>query len=87
MAEERERTTVEKTEMSASKVFYFLLGLGLWSLISVLLTPRSGDESRRYVSQKARDTKDYAQKKAQEVQDRAGTLVEQGKEAFREEKQ
>ncbi len=86
MAEELDRA-VEKTERSTSKVLYFLLGLGVGSVISVLLTPQSGDATRRYVSLKAKDASDYAQRKAQEVQERAGTLVEQSKEAIKEKKQ
>ena len=86
MAEEPNRA-VEKSETGSSKALYFLLGLGLGSVISVLLAPQSGDETRRYVSQKAKDASDYAQRKAQEVQERAGTLVEQGKEAIKEKKQ
>jgi hypothetical protein len=62
------------------------LSLDLW-VIESLLAPQSGDETRRYVSRKAKDASDYAQRKAQEVQERAGTLLEQGKEAIKEKKQ
>jgi gas vesicle protein len=85
MAEELDRA-VQETRRSSSEVLYFLLGLGLGSLISVLLAPQSGDETRHYVSRKAKDASDYAQRKTREVQERAGTLVEQGKEAIQEKK-
>lgn len=87
MAEELDRTTVEETETSASRVLYFLLGLGLGSLISVLLAPQSGDETRSYLFQKVRGASDYAQRKAREVQARAENSVEQGKEVVRKRKQ
>ena len=77
----------EKAETGASGAVYFLLGLGLGSVLTVLFAPQSGDETRAYVSRKARDAKDYAQRKAQKIQERAETFVEQGKEAIREKKQ
>ena len=73
----------EKAERSASGTLYFLLGLGLGSLLTILFAPQSGDETRAYVSRKARDASDYAQRKAQEFQERAGNLVEQGKKTVR----
>ena len=33
---------------SGSRVFYFLVGLSLGSLISILFAPKSGDETREY---------------------------------------
>lgn len=73
-----------KTEKDGSNLLYLLWGLGLGSLITLLFAPQSGDETRDYVSRKARDAKEYAQKKAQEIQGRAESLVEQGKDAVRE---
>jgi gas vesicle protein len=77
----------KKIEMNAPKVLYFALGMGLGSLISILFAPKSGDETRAYVSQKARDASDYASRKAQQVQERVETWAEQGKEAIKEKKQ
>ena len=63
-----------------SRVLYLLFGLGIGALLAVLFASKSGSEARELVQRKARSASDYAQKKAQQMQQRAGTLVEQGKE-------
>ena len=69
-----------------SKVSYFLVGLGIGSLIGILLAPKSGEETREYLSQKASEGSDYAQKKARELRERAEDLVERGKEVLTQKK-
>ena len=74
----------EKLDRNA--VLYFLSGMALGSVIALLLAPQSGDETRAYLSRKARDASDYAQRKAQDIQERAETLLDQGTETIREKK-
>ena len=69
-----------------SKVSYFLVGLGIGSLIGILLAPKSGKETREYLSEKAKERSEYAQKKAQELRERAEELVERGKEVLTQKK-
>ena len=64
-----------------SKVSYFLVGLGVGALVGVLFAPKSGEETRRFLSDKADEGRDYAQKKARELRERADDLVERGKDA------
>jgi gas vesicle protein len=59
---------------------YFLVGLGVGSLIGVLFAPKSGEETRGYIAQKAREGNELARKKARELRDRAEESVERGKE-------
>ena len=59
---------------------YFLVGLGIGSLIGVLFAPKSGEETREYIAKKAREGNDLARKKAREVRDRVDETVERGKE-------
>jgi gas vesicle protein len=63
-----------------SKISYFLVGLGLGALVGVLFAPKSGEETRKFLSEKAEEGRDYAQKKARELRERADDLVERGKE-------
>ena len=63
-----------------SKVSYFLVGLGVGALVGVLFAPKSGEETREYLSKKADEGRDYAQKKARELRERADELVERGKD-------
>lgn len=65
---------------TGSKVSYFLVGLGIGALVGILFAPRSGEETRDYLSQKADEGKEYAQRKARELRERAEDLVERGKQ-------
>src|SRR5271168_3115190 len=63
-----------------SKVTYFLVGLGIGSLVGILFAPKSGEETRDFLSKKADEGKDFAQRKARELRERADELIERGKE-------
>jgi gas vesicle protein len=63
-----------------SKVSVFLVGLGIGALIGILFAPKSGEETRDYLSSKADEGRDYAQKKARELRERAEDLLERSKE-------
>ena len=64
-----------------SKVTYFLVGLGVGALVGILFTPKSGEETREFLSKKADEGKDFAQRKARELRERADELIERGKDA------
>ena len=70
-----------------SKVSYFLVGLGIGALVGVLFAPKSGEETREYLTQKAEEGKVYAQRKARELRDRADDLVERGKQVASKQKE
>jgi gas vesicle protein len=59
---------------------YFLVGLGIGSLIGVLFAPRSGEETREYIAKKAREGSEVARKKVRELQVRVEETVERGRE-------
>jgi gas vesicle protein len=63
-----------------SKVSYFLVGLGVGALAGVLFAPKSGEETRDFLTKKADEGKDYAQRKARELRERADDLVERSKD-------
>lgn len=63
-----------------SKVSYFLVGLGVGALVGVLFAPKSGEDTREYLSKRADEGRDFAQKKARELRDRADDLIERSKE-------
>jgi gas vesicle protein len=63
-----------------SKVTYFMVGLGIGALVGILFAPKSGDETRDYLSKKADEGRDYAQRKAKELRERADDLIERGKD-------
>ena len=64
-----------------SKITYFLVGLGVGALVGILFAPKSGEDTREYLSKKADEGRDYAQRKAKELRERADDLIERGKDA------
>lgn len=63
-----------------SKISYLLVGLGIGSLIGILFAPKSGAESRAFLSSKTDEGREFAENKARELCDRAEDLVERSKE-------
>jgi gas vesicle protein len=84
--------TVEKLEANmadnaGSKVSFFVVGLGVGALIGILFAPKSGEETREYLTGKAEEGKEYAQKKARELRERAEDLIERSKEIMSRQKE
>ncbi|HUO35517.1 MAG TPA: YtxH domain-containing protein [Candidatus Acidoferrum sp.] len=69
-----------------SKVSFFLVGLGIGALVGILFAPKSGEETREYLSNRADEGRDYAQKKARELRERAEDLIERSKEIMARQK-
>ena len=65
---------------AGSKISFFLVGLGIGALVGILFAPKSGEETREYLAQKADEGREYAQRKARELRERAEDLVERGKD-------
>jgi gas vesicle protein len=66
------------SERIDSKAAFFLIGLSIGSLIAVLFAPKSGEETREYLTQKAKEGSEYAQRKTSELKKRAEELVDRG---------
>jgi gas vesicle protein len=64
-----------------SKLSFFMVGLGIGALVGILFAPKSGEETREYLSQRADEGREYAQRKARELRERAEDLVERSKQA------
>jgi len=47
---------------TGSKVTYFMVGLGIGALVGLLFAPKSGEETRDYLSQKADEGREFAQR-------------------------
>jgi len=63
-----------------SKISYFLVGLGVGALVGVLFAPKSGEDTRDFLAKKADEGKDFAQRKARELRERADELIERSKD-------
>jgi len=64
-----------------SKVTYFLVGLGVGALVGILFAPKSGEDTREFLAKKADEGRDFAQRKAKELRERADDLIERSKDA------
>ena len=61
---------------AGSKVSFFIVGMGIGALVGLLFAPKSGEETREYLTGKADDGREFAQKKARELRERAEDLLE-----------
>lgn len=75
------------SDSAGSKVSFFLVGLGIGAIVGILFAPKSGEETREYLAQKADEGREYAQRKAKELRERAEDLVERGKQVATRQKE
>jgi gas vesicle protein len=73
-------------ENVGSKISFFMVGLGIGALIGILFAPKSGEETREYLSSRADEGREYAQRKAKELRERAEDLIERSKEIMARQK-
>ena len=71
---------------AGSKASVFLVGLGIGALVGLLFAPKSGEETRDYLSDRADEGREYAQRKARELRERAEDLIERSKEIMSRQK-
>jgi gas vesicle protein len=71
---------------AGSKASVFLVGLGIGALVGLLFAPKSGEETRDYLSDRADEGREYAQRKARELRERAEDLIERSKEIMARQK-
>jgi len=65
-----------------SNVGSLLTGIGVGALIAIFVAPKSGRETRRFLRKTAEDGKEYAQRRARELQDRAIAMMDRGRAAI-----
>ncbi|MDR3675619.1 MAG: YtxH domain-containing protein [Acidobacteriota bacterium] len=70
----------------ATKVSYFVAGMGIGAAIALLFAPQSGEETRKQIAEKAQDGKDYVTAKGRDIRKQAEDLVDQGKDLVSKQK-
>ena len=65
----------------------FLLGLGVGVGIGILLAPKSGEETRELIKNKAEEGADFLKKRGEELKQNAAEWVDKGKEAINRQKE
>jgi gas vesicle protein len=64
----------------------FLLGLGVGVGIGMLFAPKSGEETRKVILDKANEGSDYLKQRSSEFKQTASEWVDKGKEALNRQK-
>ena len=62
---------------------YFCVGAAVGVAAAVLLTPKSGSETREYVTSKANSGVDYVKARAEDVRTAATDALDKGKQAVK----
>jgi gas vesicle protein len=82
----------------SSGLSFFIVGMGVGVAVGMLLAPRSGEETRQILREKADEGKDflraktdeskeYVRKRGSELRDSANDLVDRSKEALARQKE
>jgi hypothetical protein len=78
---------LESIRMNRDGFANFVLGLGIGLGLGILFAPKSGEETRDLLINKADDGKDYLKRQTAAWKDQANELVEKGKEAINRQKE
>jgi gas vesicle protein len=70
-----------------SVVGAFLAGLGIGAVIALLFAPRSGQETRDMIAQKAEEGRTFVKTKTDEMRKQAEDAVEKGKDMVSKQKE
>ena len=65
----------------------FLIGFGIGVAAGVLMAPKSGSETRRFIANKASEGSDYVTDQARQLKDAASDLYDRGRNVVNTQKE
>jgi gas vesicle protein len=71
---------------TAEKALFFVLGAFIGAATALLLAPRSGEETRKLIASKARESADYVASRSRGVAEKAASYVDKGKEVVQQQR-
>jgi gas vesicle protein len=71
---------------TGEKALFFTLGAFIGATIALLLAPKSGEETRKLIAGKARESADYVSRGGRNVVDKTSDYVERGKEILQQQR-
>ena len=71
---------------TGEKALFFILGAFIGAATALLLAPRSGEETRRIIAEKAREGREYMASRSREVAEKASSYVDRGKEVLQQQR-
>jgi gas vesicle protein len=70
-----------------SKLAFFLAGMGIGAILALLFAPKSGEETRDYIAQKAGEGREYMASKGRELRKQAEEAVDKAKDVVSKQKE
>ena len=70
-----------------NKLSYFFLGLGLGVVAGILFAPKSGEETREFLTSKVNEGAELARRRALELREQAMDKLERGKATVQRQKE
>lgn len=71
---------------TAEKALFFVLGAFIGAATALLLAPCSGEETRRMIASKARDSADFMASRSRNVADKTSSYIDKGKEILQQQR-
>lgn len=69
-----------------AKMAYFLAGMGLGAVVALLFAPRSGKETREYITHRAEEGREYVSTRGREMRKQAEDAVDKAKDVVAKQK-
>jgi len=69
-----------------NKLSYFFLGLGVGVAVGVLFAPKSGEETRSLLRDKAGEGAEYVKRRSTDLRDQAADVIDRGKQTILKQK-
>lgn len=69
-----------------NRISYFFLGLGLGVAVGVLFAPKSGEETRELIRNKANEGADYMKRRGSELRDQTTDAIDRSKQTLQKHK-
>ena len=71
---------------TGEKALFFILGAFIGAATALLLAPRSGEETRKLIASKARESADYVANRSRTVADKTTSYIDRGKEILQQQR-
>jgi gas vesicle protein len=71
---------------SGEKALFFALGAFMGATVALLLAPRSGEETRRMIADKAREGADYVANRGKDIAGKTSGYIERGKDVIQQQR-
>lgn len=69
------------------KFSYFFLGLGIGVAAGILFAPKSGEETREFLKERADEGKEYLKRRSDELRETATSTIDRGRQAIDRQKE